>query len=402
MLNKSELSFRLMLTVVTTFVVLLLCTSSGSAFSGNPDNEQQVHDWLTVMLIGDLVLKDEDLGLSFDWTMERRSLLSKQELDQRLAKIQNLVDHPDRSHLEHHKRLHQSPTREAGSALYADPKAWYSVSDMGAGESTTFEAGGTDKLRWMYFQTPQQGNLKIIKEGVPYPAYYDVGQMLRVLQGLLEVHLLRGIPKTKYPMTIEQIRASQSEWTATLIAENNRYSLDLVGEYDPITNQPVILTLNVVHPDKQDHHVMYHFEDYIWSDLIGYAYPEKVQYTRSDNVLEIWHIDSMTIVSRKEVRKAAAVPEPNESDSVLDFTDPDAVNDDLYAETSLLSWQSEDDGDQYDFGGVASTTSHTDPLKTIGQNQTPNTNTTLRTFSIAFSIIVILIFVTIVIMRKYN
>lgn len=282
-------------------------------------------------------------GVVVEWSLTRTTTLTREKLDTRWRQVASLVDHPERATIEFHRKLLESPETVAAEAWYAGPESW--MYQERRGDQDTLSAGGDGPIRWMLHQTGVQGQLTIIKSGVPFPAFFNVSRYLDLAREQIGLLAFGGLPGIHPASSLTVHSPSTNEWTAVFQGGAGDYRA--VISRDPGAPGFVVNQLSWISNDTGVAKVVTRFERFVHTPEFEKSYPSVVRQRRSDDVLETYHLVALRHAAPGMVKERGQIPDVPAGVKRVDFRTSDQGVWANYPDASKVTWTSAPLHDQH-------------------------------------------------------
>jgi len=335
--------------------IILICAILTPA-SAQEDRDARLANWLENRFAR--IAFSPDRGLVVRWTLELSSTRSRAEVERRWREVKPYPDHPERRSLEWHRKLLRSPERHGGTIWYGGGDAWVLEQDTPA-TSQHIRSGGSGDTRWMLFTSQAEGappggagQLTVIREGVPHPRMYNVGQMLDMARNRL-VRILSGAtrPLPSDARVVETRQLSATRWRGVLASESANQRIDVRGLWDPLSGGPLaerVVVTKGLDADEEEIVSTTALSGFTETAPLGRSVATRIVHDRSDDVREIYIVDGIEDVPVSEIRSLAAVPEPGSGVRTLDFRTASSEAWAAYDKSSAMTWRRKGETDEYD------------------------------------------------------
>lgn len=287
------------------------------------------------------------VGIDIEWVTTTSTRKSRREIDQRIAEIAIYPDHPELRSLQRHYALLKTPEVTHTKVKYADSGAWTLIQTFADG--TRFSRAGTRNVRWMLFDAPQGAKqLTLIREGVQFPAGFNVNRYLDITQEQLSMFSLLGVYQLPAKPNTEDIQFRGNKWEAR-VSQPDGPELRLSGRWDETYGLPIITQLTVVMAENGAIYLTLDCSEHSYEIELNRFVPRYLQLDHSDGIREILSLSGLQIISRREVSDAAEPPEVGDDVAVRDFRSSSAGIPAAYADSNLAIWHRANDRDTYEF-----------------------------------------------------
>lgn len=292
-------------------------------------------------------------------TIRTDSRLSVHEIEAKLAELHGLPDHPDRGELEYLAALSAAPTEMRFTVATDGSGVWF-YKEQQQGERGTLHAGGGGKDRWMFFEpsttdeSSSEGQLTVIRSGVPFPSFYNVGRFRELAEKRIRT-VLHGNPYSigGEISSIER-RPGEEAYTAAVLLPSREWSATAVASL--ASDRPMLRTVEFRSSASHDARILCrvmnsgHFEISDDGGLLPLI-PARVTVDQH-STREIYNIQHFRVLAPSELQALAAVPDASKGVQVMDFREPDSARWNDYPNVVTLRWTAEEGTDTYQYVGA--------------------------------------------------
>lgn len=270
-------------------------------------------------------------------TVVTQSTVSRHVVQQRLSEIKGRPDHPDRDTYERLLHLLDEPEVQEIDILYADRAAWRLRSVTGS--SSVFMAGGVAGDRWMLNSGPSvnfpgtiSSQLTLIREGVEYPAIYNIGQVLGQVDSYLRTVLSYGLQEvSNLDIVLDKNEFTLKSRLSTFaingrVFETNGYQIEIIssGEFATIFS-------------RHDYNEEFH----LWI-------PMHIKRTEPGGILKTFTVHSVSLVPFDSMSQECVPPgdiPQGTVGNVFDFRASDSAAWSRYKNVTRLTYSLKDEGE---------------------------------------------------------
>lgn len=313
--------------------------------------------------------KNAALGepLDIEWLFRRSTLRNPSEIRELVNRYADFPDHPELAPAQFHLNLLEFPYEMQHRLLFAGPGAWYfeealppsigQPEEHQSGVSILRSAGLTNK-RWMLYSTAAVGQLTIISSGVPYPRTSDVTRYYDIARRRLSAIAFAALPLEGVALISSE--HTEDSWSAVVVAGNRGQRFRLTGGWLAGADVPIVTESSDLTEDGQPVTTVT-FANHSFVPEFDTAIPMRVEWVRSDLVLEEIFVSGFRRTTARSIRAEATVPDTDRlavlapGARVVDFSNPNNPETASLSGGPMMTWTAKRSGDTYEYDESSTT-----------------------------------------------